>query len=244
MSKTKTYEYSRVFNCKLETKPTPRKGLSVYRVTTEEVHNSKKYTSEGFFYDKDFDQFQTREIPPMTHKFALVNNKYLQELARYGYSGKNNDYKFKGKRSSKPFSDLDKKNFTLIHDEFDSHMVFDINDKALPVGVFFDYIDAHMNNGNYNLKKAHKHLSKRKDIHELSDITEVEWYNRDDECKEYIHFLWEPPVSAYRKMWKRCLELSDKFPSCQMHQAIFELDLLGLRKVGAALFDSFYGDCG
>jgi len=198
--------------------------------------------SEGFLYDKDLDYLKKNVVPSTVPSWTLVDKKYLKELSRYGRAGKMGNYKFKGTSSHKPFSYLEKKNFKLVQDEFDSHMVFDIDDNPIPVGVYFDYIDAQMKNGTYNLKKAHKHLSKRKDIHELSDITEVEWYNRDTKCAEYLHFWWEPSVKAYRKMWKRCLELSDEYPSCRKHQAIFELDLLGLRKAGAALFDSFYGD--
>jgi len=50
MNKIKTYEYNRTFHYKLETKPTNRKGLSVYRsvvLETFDNHSPKKICERG-----------------------------------------------------------------------------------------------------------------------------------------------------------------------------------------------------
>lgn len=95
-----------------------------------------------------------------------------------------------------------------------------------------------------------KILSKRKDVFLHLDpysdkvIQRVPGYNQDYGCNHYISFLWRPSVKDYRKMWKKCQELAEEnlinyHPSTLKHQAVFDLDLLGIRE--ASLYDSYYG---
>lgn len=138
----------------------------------------------------------------------------------------------------------------------DTHMLHDWKGDVLPVAMHFDYIDARMNNKSYDLVKAVEILLNRDDIylykkHEYRDgfvnemassvdeaITDIPYYNLEPDMNKMISFRWHPSVSDYRKMWGKCIEIGGQYPSTNKFRAIFELDLLGLRK--SALSDNFY----
>ena len=150
---------------------------------------------------------------------------------------------------------------TIVRVAHDCHMVFDRNGTPLPVAIQFDYIsNGGITDGRFDLVKLAKHLLKRRDVliyepqglrktevdtdllaKTVEDaIAEVPYYNRERGCSHTIYFMWQPTRDAYRKMWDKCLQLNKKSPSTVKHQAIFDLDLLGFRRAGAAYFDNYY----
>lgn len=124
------------------------------------------------------------------------------------------------------------------------HMLFDRFGEVLPVAVFFDYMNGNLRDGAYDLEKVIKVLSKRKGIvtptGEPLRIEEVPSYNRSRGCYRHVQFIFQPTVQEMRLMWPKMRELNKNFPSVPKHQAIFELDLLGLRKRAAAKFAEYW----
>ena len=70
----------------------------------------------------------------------------------------------------------------------------------------------------------------------------IPYYNAERGRTHTMYFLWKPSVEDYRKMWDACKATKTSYPSTNMHQCIFELDLLGLRAGGAAKHDDSYKD--
>jgi hypothetical protein len=128
------------------------------------------------------------------------------------------------------------------------HMLEDSTGKKLPVGLYLDYIKARMTNKVYDIKKAVEILEKNPNIEfnhgrdKDDPIQSVPYYNAS--CgNHHIGFWWAPTVREYRRMWKKCLSYgSSSYPSTHMERAIWDLDLLGLRKGKAAKFKDFYGE--
>ena len=165
--------------------------------------------------------------------------------------------------NNKAFDDVNDPTFDasmVVDIRHDCHMLFDYNDKPLPVGVEFDYMSHGMiTNGRYDLERLAKHLLSRSDckIYKRNDrrsdveaatyattvkdaIVDVPYYNVSNGCSRTIYFVWQPSAADYTRMWERCLISNKRYPSTDMHKAIFELDLLGVRAAGAALFDDYY----
>lgn len=173
--------------------------------------------------------------------WPLLTKAQIEELARYGWAGKKNDFDSWDHLCETPFDDIDKEEFRLINVNQNCDMLFDEKNLALPVGSFVDYILWHMDNTVYNLRLAHKHLKTHPHVYDLSDVEEILYYNQGEKRKKCISFIWSPDVETYRKAWETCLEMDTKYPSTKFPKAVFHLDLLGLRKIGAAKSEDFYG---
>jgi hypothetical protein len=150
----------------------------------------------------------------------------------------------------------------LVKVDTGSHMLFDRYGAALPVGINFDYIShGGITEGRYDLKKLAAHLLSRDDVQifprkegwrtDQCDkegratqvdqcITNIPYYNSERGASQTIYFRWAPTKEVYQRMWAHCLKKKKQYPSTYMHQAIFELDLLGVRACGAALFDDYH----
>lgn len=129
----------------------------------------------------------------------------------------------------------------VVEIKHESHMLADYTGKVLPVGVNFNDNNGGIVDGRYNLNLLLKHLQSRTDCKLFSGIENIPYYNAGAGHRQTISFIWQPNAEDYTKMWEWCLANGRKYPSCEMHQAIFELDLLGTRAVGANKFDTFYG---
>lgn len=125
-----------------------------------------------------------------------------------------------------------------------SHMLFDRFGEVLPTGVFFDYMHGNLRDGAYALEKVVKLLSGRRGVIPLAGeklaIEAVPHYNSEYGCRAHVSFIFQPTLEEMRAMWAKMKELNKAFPSTAGHLAIFELDLLGLRKGGAAKYENYW----
>lgn len=145
-----------------------------------------------------------------------------------------------------------------------SHMLFDRFGEVLPTGVLFDYMHGNLRDGAYDLEKVVKLLSGREGVinswqdwgstshlipgrrgvtqlaGEKLAIEAVPHYNSEYGCRAGVSFIFQPTLEEMRAMWAKMKELNKDFPSTAGHHAIFELDLLGLRKGGAAKYENYW----
>lgn len=130
--------------------------------------------------------------------------------------------------------------------DWGNHEVFTRTGLPLPWARQFSYISAHMHNGCYNLETAAAILSQREDItlalgrYSKSYIHRIEHYNATAAQTHHLSFSWAPNVEDYRAMVAECERIGGKYPSVNWRQAVFNLDLLGLRAGGAAKYDDFH----
>lgn len=132
-----------------------------------------------------------------------------------------------------------------------SRMLFDRFGEVLPTAVFFNYMNGNLRHGAYDLQKVIEILSKRKGIQALRGerpseveelcIDEVPYYNRSRGCAAQVQFFFQPTLKEMRALWAKMQELNKRYPSNAVHRAIFELDLLGLRKGDAAKYQDYAG---
>jgi hypothetical protein len=126
--------------------------------------------------------------------------------------------------------------------------------KMLVPGLLAEYITAHMDDGCYDLEKLIKHLSSNpavrpgpeerfSDPREAGDtalrIEEIPGYNSAPMRSRYVPFYWTPTEDQAWAILDR-VEKSRTTDGLAIWEAVFDLDLLGLRAAGAAYYDDFY----
>lgn len=124
--------------------------------------------------------------------------------------------------------------------------VTDTGGHPVPIAVHFDYINGHVDNAGYDLERALTILKARPDIRFPSGddragrpgtVLAIPHYNADQHRNCFLRFVWVPTDEDFRRLH----EALPKSPALfEPHKTIFDLDLLGLRAGGAALFDDFY----
>lgn len=144
----------------------------------------------------------------------------------------------------------------IVYLDIGSHMLFDRNNEVLPTGIYFDYTNGNLRNGSYHLDKALAVLSKDARITPHVDtrsrsrksgqdpvlaITEVESFNADSANIETIAFWFAPTDDDMRSIWAKAQSYGSQHPSTDLRQAIFDLDVMGLRAAGAAKYEHYYG---
>lgn len=150
----------------------------------------------------------------------------------------------------------------VIRVDRQSHFSYTKDGKALPMGVLFDYIsNGRISNLTYDLPVLIDHLLGRGDVsffaHEkLRDdhvnherfattpeeaLLSVPGYNQDEGQTKTVMFLWAPSQEDYQRVHDEVIREDDPRRR-DLHKAIFDLDMLGLRACGAALCDTYYAD--
>jgi hypothetical protein len=130
---------------------------------------------------------------------------------------------------------------------------YDLDDVIVPTAVWFDYIQAHIDNSHYDLAKVVDILRTREDIvffdggerqfwkidADRPEIKSIPSYNAGGGSTQYVPFFWRPSLEVMQLLEA---DMSNRY------KTIFDQDLLGLRAGGAALFEGFYNstpyECG
>lgn len=176
--------------------------------------------------------------------WVIVPQSALEDVAKWGYYHNNKD--IFDRTSKKPYSDANKKDMVLVLACSYNHTIYNADREHLVVGMYCDYLNTgNFHNGKYDLEKARKILSKRKDVHSLSEIKLIQPYtNRSPGHSHNISFYWSPDVNTYRTIMDKAESKIDERLRSPGSGAIgrveFDLDLLGLRAGGAALHDNYH----
>jgi len=96
----------------------------------------------------------------------------------------------------------------LIKVSYYDHNIYSIDGIKYPKAIYFDYIQAAMHNGKYNLNKTLEILKTRGDIELLSeDIKPIPYYNSEVGQDMYLEFIWHPSDEDFEKI----RDLNDKW---------------------------------
>lgn len=137
----------------------------------------------------------------------------------------------------------------LITADFSSHRLVRMDGTSLPVAIHCDYIEAGFHNGNYDLDRL---VAKLKDDTRITFAEgkrgggptighhAIPFYNADEVRQRYVTFIYSPTAQEAIALWDKCISYGTKYPSTCRYQAMFDLDVLGLRANGIAKHDSFY----
>lgn len=143
----------------------------------------------------------------------------------------------------------------LVVLEHGGHMLFDRNGEVLPTALFFNYMNGNVHNGCYLLKKTLGILRKDPRITPIRERRSGEaeavdkdgWhpqnvphYNASGACSWHVAFSFAPTADDMKRLWAQMKSYNTKYPSTLAHQAVFDLDMLGLRAGGAAKYSAYH----
>lgn len=134
----------------------------------------------------------------------------------------------------------------LVVMDIGSHSLFHRDGTPLPVAVYFDYTNGYFRNGSYDLVKAMGHLKTLPNVvltanKEGSYLHEVPYYNQTSSAKQGLVFTFRPTREQFLGLWPTMKKMNSKYPGITVREAMFANDTLGLRAVGAAKYDTYYG---
>lgn len=135
----------------------------------------------------------------------------------------------------------------LVHIEWGSHLLFDRHGDPLPVVQHLSYLRGMFDNTRYDLDKALKVLRAHPRVSARSRGKQVElaiqaipYYNADGGRTHQLEFAWTPTATEMKQLLEENKRLNPKYPGAELPHALFTLDLLGLRKAGAAKYEDYW----
>lgn len=196
-----------------------------------------------------FEQGVTAEIKGVRGCF-MAQGDFLAVAQKSGFSAAIEQYSADGKS----YAGLRKDVYTALVDEalpesrlvvvdISSHMLFQMDGTVLPTAIHCNYNEAGMHDGNYDLDKLVAilkddarltFLSERHRPQETVQIHEIPGYNVDDYRSRYVGFVYSPTEEDAISLWEKMKSYGTQWPSTQRFRAMDDLDILGLRKGGAA----------
>lgn len=224
--------------------------LVLLQTLLEQTGRKKKLSSpssrQGLTTKSNVSKYRSGK-PGLESGLSLVTDATLEGMRRRGWSYEPPDGERYAWTIEKPYDHIESGGTgNLVRFKQDAHMLYDASNKVLPVGMYFEYISAYMDNRSYDLKRAVEILKDNPNVDletaRWSDeyIDDIPHYNSESNRNRCISFWWAPTQKEYQQMWKKCKEIGSKYPSTNRYQAVFELDLLGLRAGGAAKHETFY----
>ncbi len=126
--------------------------------------------------------------------------------------------------------DYDVNNIVAVNG-FSDHIIRLLDGRAYRAAVWFDYIQAQIHNGAYDLTKAHEILSKNPNVRELTAVERIPSYNWESHKSNTLSFKYAIPDDQMDMLVKA---------GTNIYRVVFDNDLLGLRAGGAAMFEKFY----
>lgn len=204
---------------------------------------------------------QLQEFVGLDDTLTLVRKEFIINLRKFGWPSHDStdvswSYADWEKCISKhPFGDSDNEDeYIWVRIDNYSNQLQNINGDWLPVAIHFGYISEYMDNAHYDLKKVFEILGQNQNVTIIAEnyrpcdahiaetpdeaIYNIPYYNATQTTNMAMSFLWSPTVEEYRTL----MDFLDKSGKTYTERAwaIFELDMLGLRAGGAALFNKFY----
>lgn len=130
----------------------------------------------------------------------------------------------------------------LVRVDRSGHMLFDYQERSLPVALRFDYINGHMDNQTYDLEALVAELEKNPQVTFESSrqrgagvgqrIEPIPHYNQDEGRVAGVAFRWSPTAEQSEMLWKKALSKGGSYPSTLIRALALEMDCLGLKGKG------------
>lgn len=233
---------------------------------------SKSITFKNRILNEDeYNSFLKGDFDYAKRDFCVLSNEELAELNQntyYDFFTENRELKYHGRGETNEIlsqfalGKYDINNIVII--DHGSHFVSYLDGTPTPVGLRADYIsNGRISNATYDLDKLVEILSKRDDIvffveksyrnHEkMKDISNVNkrdiiidipYYNAEAFRDKTVSFQWHPTKADINTVYDNMQKRNPKYKTSEeLWKSIFETDILGLRKGGAALCEEYYQD--
>ncbi len=134
-----------------------------------------------------------------------------------------------------------------------SKMAFTLDGAVLPKAILFDPDYGRITDQTYDVKLAAEHLLARDDVvlfkhspfggwgrgvaktvKAAIGTAPIEQHDEDVDYDAALCFLWRPNFEDSQNLWAQCQSYGGLHPSTEIHRAVFDADLIGLRAAGAA----------
>lgn len=191
-----------------------------------------------------------------------VKPEYLETARKVGWYIDDGTDPYGGLDEKDPISALERgEDVRFIECHGAGHQLFDLNDNALPVALNFNYIDGGLAQDRFDLEKAARILMQRDDVvlaEQGGERFYGEWKGEADDPNRYIGniphynaergrnrclaFRWHPTEDDYATAFAVARDKrKDKSPTSGDIRwvALFDLDVFGLVREGAAHFSTF-----
>lgn len=117
-----------------------------------------------------------------------------------------------------------------------NHTVWNVTKtEQYPQAIHFNYIQALMDDSNYDLKGVMSVLEKRNDIEFVTEryddkiIKDIPYYNQDEDRTQCVEFKWAPSDEDFNSLCEKMKENGGD-STYERFNAISSLDLLGIEK--------------
>lgn len=117
------------------------------------------------------------------------------------------------------------------------HEILTSEGEPVAQAIWFDYLNGYIHDGNYDLRSLLDHLKTRADIlavnpktHadlEMLSITEIPYYNQDEDQSNQLCFYYMPTDSEFKKI---CEFKKENKNYVGLQEATIALDILGLKQ--------------
>lgn len=227
----------------------------VYKMTSSATETGKRapviVEQQGVTNKRGLTAVRSGKTPSGQKSFFVVDDEMLTAIRRFGAQALHST-RYKACDDRKVYDHLEAGGSadSLLHFAGD-HSFWKVDGTIAPFGIHFDYINARMKNGVYDLEKVRDHLWGRDDIvfvdpdplrghlpkvieDKKEAVLSVPYYNSGSGCSQYLNFFWTPSEDILTRLYADDKAYLNRF------QTIFDEDLLGLRKAGAAKYGQFF----
>jgi hypothetical protein len=198
----------------------------------------------GIARDSDIQDFVDSKISVLCNDLELEPPEFLEFAQRFGYSNamdksESDDHIKKIKRS--PIDAPD--DWVLVRNGRSNHMLFDIDGRPLPIALRYDYMDG-IRDGYYDIERMVEFLRPHRQIYPMREddwieVLNVPYYNVSEGCSKYCQFIFSPTQEQMIAIWEEAKRIGGNYPSTRLREAVFNLDLIGLRKAGISKSDNY-----
>lgn len=197
-----------------------------------------------------FEQGQTQTIAPLKG-LKRVPPGYLRQVQKCGYVQAKYDTKWQSQISEVENNPLEApSDWILVNDQAKAGVLLDLNDAPFPMAIRFNHLKGYTDDLHYDLDALIEHLQRNPQItsgtpqHDATPTLlkkeSIPGEVKAEGATQYVQFVFCPTVNEMTLMWDTAKELNPTFPGLELHWAMFQLDLLGLRAAGISKTRSYF----
>lgn len=164
------------------------------------INGKEEHSYEGLCYLKDLLELKDNKGLPgadLTMYKKEVENVFINNNPNNAHFYE----KVKPLKIDNPYTYAENNtDWGLYSISYSSNSIYDHNKEELPKGIYFDYMNGHTSNDEFDLEDMLRRLQEREDIkfQEGEDkILDIPYYNRERGRDRYLKFIWTPNKEDY-----------------------------------------------
>jgi hypothetical protein len=130
----------------------------------------------------------------------------------------------------------------IVQIDTERQLLFDQHGDIMPTAILCGEHQGNFRDGAYHLERLVKVLSKDPRVAGVKGalrIRPVAPKDRRPGNERTVSFIVKPSAQDMRRLWTKMRALDRQYPATMLYQALFDLDLLGLRRAGATKYSTY-----